>query len=160
MTQRAEWSAHWLNDSKNSFDVKAKDGTLKQFQKGTWVILPGRDDKVIIDSIVAPFQNEEERQMVLKQYGNNNNNNNNNETGKTTIDLGPRGITYLPWRYDEKRFATMSFTMRGNGRFIICYPVGMRHFGQHIDWDLLEITSPPDNIDDALVKEVLERTDE
>ena len=57
MTERTEWSAHWLDESKKSFDVKTTDGTLKSFQKGTWVILPGRDDKVIIDSIVAPFQN-------------------------------------------------------------------------------------------------------
>ena len=140
MTQRTDWSAHWLDESMNSFDVKAKDGTLKSFKKGTWVILPGRNDKVIIDSIVAPFQN------------NNNNNNNNNKE----INIGPRGITYLPWRYDEKRFATKSYTMRGNSRFIICYPVGMIHFGQHIDWDRIEITSPPDNIDDALVEDVLE----
>src|SRR6056300_962467 len=134
MTERTEWSAHWLDESKKSFDVKITDGTLKSFQKGTWVILPGRDDKVIIDSIVAPFQN--------------NNNNENN--------IGPRGITYLPWRYDEKRFATMSYTIRGNSRFIICYPVGIIHFGQHIDWNRIEITSPPDNIDNELVNKVLE----
>jgi hypothetical protein len=138
MTERAEWSAHWLDESKKSFDVKTTDGTLKSFQKGTWVILPGRDDKVIIDSIVAPFQN--------------NNNNENN--------IGPRGITYLPWRYDEKRFATMSYTIRGNSRFIICYPVGIIHFGQHIDWNRIEITSPPDNIDNELVKELLESDNE
>lgn len=138
MTERTEWSAHWLDESKKSFDVKTTDGTLKSFQKGTWVILPGRDDKVIIDSIVAPFQN--------------NNNNENN--------IGPRGITYLPWRYDEKRFATMSYTIRGNSRFIICYPVGIIHFGQHIDWNRIEITSPPDNIDNELVKELLESDNE
>jgi hypothetical protein len=138
MTQRTDWSAHWLDESMNSFDVKAKDGTLKSFKKGTWVILPGRDDKVIIDSIVAPFHN-----------------NNNNYKNKE-LNVGPRGITYLPWRYDEKRFATMSYTMRGNSRFIICYPAGMIHFGLHIDWDRIEITSPPDNIDNALVEDVLE----
>lgn len=138
MTERTEWSAHWLDESKKSFDVKTTDGTLKSFQKGTWVILPGRDDKVIIDSIVAPFQN--------------NNNNENN--------IGPRGITYLPWRYDEKRFATMSYTIRGNSRFIICYPVGIIHFGQHIDWNRIEITSPPDNIDNELVNKVLESDNE
>lgn len=138
MTERTEWSAHWLDESKKSFDVKTTDGTLKSFQKGTWAILPGRDDKVIIDSIVAPFQN--------------NNNNENN--------IGPRGITYLPWRYDEKRFATMSYTIRGNSRFIICYPVGIIHFGQHIDWNRIEITSPPDNIDNELVKELLESDNE
>jgi hypothetical protein len=138
MTERTKWSAHWLDESKKSFDVKTTDGTLKSFQKGTWVILPGRDDKVIIDSIVAPFQN--------------NNNNENN--------IGPRGITYLPWRYDEKRFATMSYTIRGNSRFIICYPVGIIHFGQHIDWNRIEITSPPDNIDNELVKELLESDNE
>ena len=138
MTERTEWSAHWLDESKKSFDVKTTDGTLKSFQKGTWVILPGRDDKVIIDSIVAPFQN--------------NNNNENN--------IGPRGITYLPWRYDEKRFATMSYTIRGNSRFIICYPVSIIHFGQHIDWNRIEITSPPDNIDNELVNKVLESDNE
>ena len=149
---RSEWSAHWNDETNQVFDVKMKDGTLKTFQKGLWVKLPRRNDKVIIDSIVAPFHNEQEKQMLLNQYSNCN----NDETIKNII-LGPRGITYLPWRYDEKRFATMSYTMRGNQRFIVCYPVGIRHFGQHINWDLVEITSPPDNIDKTLVDEVLER---
>jgi hypothetical protein len=149
---RNEWSAHWIDETRTIFDVKMKDGNLKTFQKGTWFKLPGRNDKVIIDSIVAPYNNIEDKQMLLQKYGD------NDELITKNIDLGPRGITYLPWRYDEKRFATMSYTMRGNERFLICYPVGMRHFGQHIDWDLLEITSPPDNIDKELVKEVLERT--
>ena len=149
---RNDLSAHWTDESesKKSFDVKMKDGTLKTFQQGTWMILPGRNDKVIIDSIISPFHNKVEKEMLLEQYGDGDGNNNE-------IDVGPRGITYLPWRYDEKRFATMSFTMRGNARFIICYPVGIRHFGGHIDWDLVEITSPPDNIDQALVEKVLER---
>ena len=135
---RTEWSAHWTDETKQMFDVKMKDGSFKTFQKGTWIKLPGRNDKAIIDSIVAPY--------------NNNNNNNNN------VDLGPRGITYLPWRYDEERFATMSYRMNGNQRFIICYPVGIRHYGEHIEWDLVEITSPPDNINKTLIDEVLERT--
>ena len=152
---RSEWSAYWIDESKNSFNVKTTDGTLKTFTKGTWLILPGRNDQVIIDSIVSPFHNREEREILGKHYGC------TNKT-ETILDneLGPRGITYLPWRYDERRFATMSYTMHGNSRFIICYPVGMRHFGQHINWDLVEITCPPDNIDDALVNKLLERGNE
>ncbi len=148
---RIDWSAYWTDETMEIFDVKLKDGTIKTFQKGTWVNLPGRNDKVIIDSIIVPYNNN-----------NNNNNNNNDATSRPTnsITVGPLGITYLPWRDDENRFASVSYTMRGNQRFIICYPVGISHYGQHINWDLIEITSPPDTIDQYpdLVKEVLERT--
>jgi hypothetical protein len=139
---RNDWSAHWTDETKEMFDVKMKDGTFKTFQKGTWVKLPGRNDKVIIDSIIVPYNNEDK-----------------SRTPAISINVGPLGITYLPWRDDEKRFASMSYTMRGNQRFIICYPVGISHYGQHVDWDLVEITSPPDDIDQYLdlVKEVLER---
>ena len=137
---RIDWSAYWTDETMKIFDVKLKDGTIKTFQKGTWVILPGRNDKVIIDSILVPY----------------NNNDDTSRTSTNSINVGPLGITYLPWRDDEKRFASMSYTMRGNQRFIICYPVGISHYGQHINWDLIEITSPPDNIEQYLdlVKEV------
>jgi hypothetical protein len=140
---RNEWSAHWTDETKETFDVKMKDGTFKPFQKGTWVKLPGRNDKVMIDSIISPYNNHD-----------------TSRTPSVTTNVGPLGITYLPWREDEKRFASMSYTIRGNQRFIICYPVGITHYGQHVDWDLVEITSPPDDIDQYLdlVKEVLERT--
>jgi len=133
---RNEWSAHWIDETKKSFDVKMKDQTFKTFQKGTWIKLPGRNDKVIIDSIISPYNNDDKTKIP-------------------TINVGPHGITYLPWRDDEKRFASMSFTIRGNQRFIICYPTGLNHYGQHINWELVEITSPPDNIEQSLVDDVL-----
>lgn len=149
---RNQWSAHWKDGTREQFDVKMKDGNLTPFQKGTWVKLPGRKDKVIIDSIVAPYTRDEYKQMRLQTYGD------RDERRTKNIDIGPRGITYLPWREDERRFASMSYSMRGNQRFIICYPVGINNYGQHIDWDLVEITSPPDTIVQSLVNEVLERT--
>ena len=50
---------------------------------------------------------------------------------------GPIGMEYLPWRGD--RWATPMFGLRGNPRFIICYPIGNPHYGQHIDWNTVKI---------------------
>ena len=60
-------------------------------------------------------------------------------------DSGPMGFEYLPWRGD--RWGTPSFGLRGNLRFIICPPTGLPHYGQHIDWDTIEIVSNPDTTD-------------
>ena len=54
--------------------------------------------------------------------------------------LGPMGMVYLPWLVDK--FADYAFTLRGNPYFIICPPVGMAHYGQHIDWATVEIVKP------------------
>jgi len=44
---------------------------------------------------------------------------------------GPRGFIYLPWR-NEGRWATPQFSLRGDPRFVICYPGGTPHYGLHI----------------------------
>lgn len=58
-------------------------------------------------------------------------------------DSGPIGFRYLPWRVDPTcetgRWATTHMTLRGDSRFIICYPVGFSHYGQHIKWNTLEL---------------------
>jgi hypothetical protein len=56
-------------------------------------------------------------------------------------EAGPMGFEFLPWRGD--RWATLAFGLRGNPRFIICPPVGLSHYGQHIDWDTIEIVPSP-----------------
>jgi len=54
---------------------------------------------------------------------------------------GPMGFEYLPWRGD--RWATPAFGLRGNPRFIICPPVGLPHYGQHIYWNTIKIVPSP-----------------
>jgi hypothetical protein len=56
-------------------------------------------------------------------------------------DPGPIGFEYLPWRGD--RWGTPTFSLRGNPRFIICPPTGLPHYGQHIEWNTIEIVSNP-----------------
>jgi hypothetical protein len=56
-------------------------------------------------------------------------------TWKSSDDRGPIGMIYLPWRAAEKRWATVAWSMKGNLRHIIAFPVGMSHFGQQIDWE-------------------------
>jgi len=56
-----------------------------------------------------------------------------------TDPAGPMGMVYLPWLGDK--FADYAFTLRGNPYFIICPPVGMDHYGQHIDWATVEIVN-------------------
>jgi hypothetical protein len=56
-------------------------------------------------------------------------------------DSGPLGFEYLPWR--GERWGTPTWGLRGNPRFIICPPTGLPHYGQHIDWDTVEIVPNP-----------------
>ena len=60
-------------------------------------------------------------------------------------DIGPIGMIYLPWRKDEKRWASPAFSMRGAPRHIICYPIGRNNYGEHIDWESIEIIPNPEN---------------
>ena len=53
---------------------------------------------------------------------------------------GPIGFNYLPWRGD--RWATVQFSIvKGNLRRIVCYPTGLETWGQHINWETVEIIS-------------------
>lgn len=130
--KRNPWDTEWCpifdnNEYERAFILYKSNGSTLKVKKGDWVKIPGRNDKCIIDSI---------------------NNNIKNLPG-------PLGITYLPWRYNERRFASVSWNMKGNQRFIICYPYGRRHYGHHIDWDKFELCEAPDNINLDLVKEIL-----
>jgi hypothetical protein len=67
------------------------------------------------------------------------------ETGVMVVNFwgdehkpGPNGFIYLPWR-EEGRWASEQISLRGNSRCIICYPTGVRNYGQHIDWNTLQI---------------------
>ena len=71
-------------------------------------------------------------------------------------DIGPNGMTYLPWRETEKRFAAIAWSMRGNSRFIVCYPMGRNTYGQHIDWDKVYVCEPPKDITKEQLQTILE----
>jgi hypothetical protein len=58
-------------------------------------------------------------------------------------DSGPIGFEYLPWRGD--RWGTPTWGLRGNPRFIICIPIGLPHYGQHIEWNTIQIVPNPDS---------------
>ena len=60
-------------------------------------------------------------------------------TSKDSDARGPIGITYLPWRGTE--WATETWTLKGNPRHIIAFPVGMPHYGEQIEWDSFELSS-------------------
>ena len=52
---------------------------------------------------------------------------------------GPMGMVYLPWLGDK--FA--DYGQRDNPCFIVCYPIGLPHYGQHIQWDTVELCDAP-----------------
>lgn len=58
----------------------------------------------------------------------------------TPEELGPRGFTYLPWRGD--RWGTPVVTLRGDVRFVICFPAGAPHYGQHMTQGSLQLLQP------------------
>jgi hypothetical protein len=61
------------------------------------------------------------------------------------VDSGPIGFEYLPWRGD--RWGTPTWGLRGNPRFIICLPIGLPHYGQHIEWNTVQIVTNPVLVD-------------
>ena len=59
-------------------------------------------------------------------------------TWKCSDDRGPIGMIYLPWRSGEKRWAKLAWSLKGNMRHIIAFPVGINHYGQLINWDSVQ----------------------
>ncbi len=60
----------------------------------------------------------------------------------TASEEGPRGFTYLPYR-EEGRWATPLFSLRGDPRFIICYPSGIHTYGLHIQLHTIQVDDVP-----------------
>lgn len=60
-------------------------------------------------------------------------------TWKASDNRGPIGLVYLPWRSHEKRWATLVWSIKGNPRHLIAFPVGAQHYGQQIDWETVEL---------------------
>ena len=56
---------------------------------------------------------------------------------KSTDTRGPIGIYYLPWRGNE--WAEVAWSIRGNPRHLIAYPVGTIHYGEQVDWETVEL---------------------
>jgi len=57
-------------------------------------------------------------------------------------ELGPTGMTYLPWRdepdRENGRWASKIYTLKGDARLIICPPTGLSHYGLHIIWSTIK----------------------
>jgi hypothetical protein len=106
---RVEW-----NEYPCSVTVHVLNMEPQLFKVGDFVTYDGRDDTGV---------------MITKFVGYRENS-------------GPHGFYYLPWRDDPTRetgrWANSLITLRGNPRFIICYPVGIPHYGQHIIWNTLK----------------------
>ena len=63
-------------------------------------------------------------------------------TNKTGDVHGPCGVTYLPWREEEKRWATRAYSLwKGNIRHLVAFPAGLKTYGEQIDWDTVELVN-------------------
>lgn len=60
-------------------------------------------------------------------------------TWKSSDDRGPIGLIYLPWRTKENCWATVAWSIKGNPRHLIAFPVGVVHYGQHVEWETVEL---------------------
>ena len=98
---------------------------IKWHVQPTSILLTKGDGSTLIINI-GQFIEFEGREMGLRV-----------ESFKGTHIEGPIGMEYLPWRSD--RWATPMFGIRGNPRFIICPPIGIQHYGQHIDWNTVKL---------------------
>ena len=128
------WNSIWINKETSKFEVFRTKDTNISLNQGSWVKIPGIGDesnnKCIVDYVF--------------------------HSKKHNKDKGPIGITYLPWIEDENKFADVSWSIKGNKRFIVCYPEGMRNYGRHIDWDKIELCEPPINVSDKQIQTVLD----
>lgn len=58
-------------------------------------------------------------------------------TSKASDMRGPIGITYLPWRGDH--WANIIWSLKGNPRHLIAFPVGLTHYGEQIEWETVKL---------------------
>lgn len=90
-----------------------------------------------------------------------------NGTGVLITDIygtkegGPKGLTYLPFRDSENRWASPIFSLRGDPRFLICPPGGSMHYGLHINWETFtKVQMPNTSVFHDKVAAVLQRFQE
>ena len=128
------WNSIWQNKEKNVFTLYKTNTQPIILQKGSWIkildIGNESSNKCIIDYVFHSKKNDK--------------------------DKGPTGITYLPWIENENKFSDVSWSIKGNKRFIVCYPEGMRNYGRHINWDDVELCEPPMNVSKEQIQSVLE----
>jgi hypothetical protein len=99
----------------------------KDAERKTFWLYPNRDESERIElkkDDVITFEGREEGVKIVQVYGD-------------SEDEGPIGFTYLPWREKEQRWASPAMSHRGDPRFIICYPSGLPHYGQHVRLDTI-----------------------
>jgi len=58
-------------------------------------------------------------------------------SSKESDTRGPIGIFYIPWRGDH--WAEIAWTIRGNPRHLIAFPVGTIHYGEQINWEKVNV---------------------
>lgn len=55
-------------------------------------------------------------------------------------EIGPIGMTYLPWRKETQQWARPEWSIsRGNRRHLIAYPCGITSYGEHPDWNTVKL---------------------
>lgn len=92
----------WSNFSKQRFNLFKTDDEFINLGPGDCIIWDGRHEYAVITDVIGEESKE-----------------------------GPRGFIYLTWR-NEGRWASRAFSLRGDPRFVICYPEGVTHYGLHI----------------------------
>lgn len=99
----------WLSKEQSAVLTK-KDGCTIVISPGTILTHPGRPSGIKITGF----------------------------SSKESDKRGPIGLYYLPWRPLENRWAEQIWALR-NPRHLIASPVGLLHFGEHIDWSKVEL---------------------
>lgn len=98
----------WKDPSDNTYAILTKtNNEIITLKVGDFITYDGRPDGVRIEGF----------------------------TYKSTDPRGPIGLTYLPWRLLEQRWASISWSFKGNTRHLIAFPVGAPHYGEQVEWD-------------------------
>ena len=75
-------------------------------------------------------------------------------------------MDYRPWHSNwhvlftlatnECKCANISWLMKGNRRFIVCYLEGIHNYGRHSEWDKVELCDHPINGSKEQIQSVFE----
>jgi hypothetical protein len=100
--------------------------TWHHFQESIMVSFPERD-LILHKGDFITYDTREPDGVLIEEF--------------TGNDLaGPIGLIYRPWRPAENRWATTAFSIsHGNLRHFICFPVGLPHYGQFVNWQSIRV---------------------
>ena len=118
------------NETDDIFNAICKTNIVwHEFPKSIVLNIKGYEPQILTVGDFITYGGRDGGAIIVKFYG-------------YKHDAGPIGMSYLPWRDDPDRengrWASKSYSLRGDARYIICPPTGLLHHGLHINWTTIK----------------------